>query len=196
MALPPRIRPLAAEDADPQARTVLDEFVRERGNMPNMFRTMALRPEIMETAAAHMRAIFSTGTVDPRLKEMLAVRVSQINDCAYCRTSHSALAKKLGASEDLLDAMYHIDEHEDMFTPAELAALWFADRMTTDAQGVDEEVWASVREHFDEGQIIELAAVIGLFNYFNRFNDALRVEITPAAPVEAGTAGQNGSGTR
>jgi alkylhydroperoxidase family enzyme len=44
---------------------------------------MALRPEIAETAAAHMRAIFSTGTVDTRLKEMLAVRVSQINDCMY-----------------------------------------------------------------------------------------------------------------
>jgi len=48
-----------------------------------MFRTMALRPDIMRTAAEHMRAIFSTGTVETRLKEMLAVRVSQINDCQY-----------------------------------------------------------------------------------------------------------------
>jgi alkylhydroperoxidase family enzyme len=48
-----------------------------------MFRTMALRPEIAVTAAAHMDAIFTTGTVETRLKEMLAVRVSQINDCNY-----------------------------------------------------------------------------------------------------------------
>lgn len=74
--------------------------------------------------------------------------------------------------------MYHIDEHAHLFTPAERAALSFAERMTTDARGVDEEVWAELRAHFDEGQIVELAAVIGLFNYFNRFNDALRVEIT------------------
>ena len=82
--------------------------------------------------------------------------------------------------------MYHIDEHAEMFTPAERAALSLAERMTTDARGVDEEVWADLREHFDEGEIIELAAVIGLFNYFNRFNDALRVPITP--PDTADTA--------
>ncbi len=77
--------------------------------------------------------------------------------------------------------MYHIDQHRDEFTAAELAALALAERMTTDARNVDEDVWAELREHFDEGQIIELAAVIGLFNYFNRFNDALRVDITPPA---------------
>jgi len=88
------------------------------------------------------------------------------------------LAKRFGASEALLDAMYHIDQHAAMFTPAERAALAFAERMTTDAHGVDEEVWADLRAHFDEGQIVELAAVIGLFNYFNRFNDALRIQVT------------------
>ena len=78
--------------------------------------------------------------------------------------------------------MYNIDEHAHLFTPAERAALTLAERMTTDAHGVDEDVWASLKEHFDDGQIVELAAVIGLFNYFNRFNDALRVDITPRAP--------------
>jgi alkylhydroperoxidase family enzyme len=99
--------------------------------------------------------------------------------------SHTALAKQLGVPEDLLDAMYHIDEHADRFTPAERAALSLAERMTTDAHGVDEEVWATLREHYDEGQIVELAAVIGLFNYFNRFNDALRVDVTPPPPEKA-----------
>lgn len=79
----PRIRPLEPDEAAPEAREVLERFARERGNMPNMFRTMALRPEIMRTAAEHMQAVFSTGTVEKRLKEMLAVRVSQINDCHY-----------------------------------------------------------------------------------------------------------------
>lgn len=78
-----RIRPLRPDEADPGARHVFERFERERGAIPNMFRTMALRSDIMITAAEHMRAIFNTGTVDPRLKEMLAVRVSQINDCHY-----------------------------------------------------------------------------------------------------------------
>ena len=79
----PRIRPLAPDETTPEAREVLERFQHERGAMPNMFRTMALRPDIMRTAADHMRAVFSTGTVETRLKEMLAVRVSQINDCHY-----------------------------------------------------------------------------------------------------------------
>lgn len=79
----PRIRPVEPRDADSRSQTLFDSFLAERGNIPNMFRTMALRPEIAETAAAHLRAVFNTGTVEQRLKEMLAVRVSQINGCKY-----------------------------------------------------------------------------------------------------------------
>jgi alkylhydroperoxidase family enzyme len=98
------------------------------------------------------------------------------------------LAKQLGASEELLDAMYNIDLHQDLFTPAERAALAFAERMTTDAHGVSEDIWIDLTEQFDDDQIVEIAAVIGLFNYFNRFNDALKVDITrpPAAAPDAG----------
>lgn len=78
-----RLRPLRPDEVGPETQAVFENFQRQRGNIPNMFRTMARRPEIMETAAAHMQAIFNTGTVEKRLKEMLAVRVSQINHCAY-----------------------------------------------------------------------------------------------------------------
>ena len=47
--------------------------------------------------------------------------------------------------------------------------------MTLDAHGVDDKFFTELRLHFDEGQVVELAAVIGLFNYLNRFNDALRM---------------------
>jgi uncharacterized peroxidase-related enzyme len=173
-----RIRPLEPDEVSPRTREVFDRFVAQRGSIPNMFRTMALRPAIMETAEAQMRAIFSTGTVSERLKEMLAVRVSQINECNYCCASHTALAKRQGVSQELLDAMYHVDAHSDYFTREERAALALAERMTTDAHNVDEDVWAEVQACFDDGQIVELAAVIGLFNYFNRFNDALQVQVT------------------
>ena len=78
-----RMRPLNPDEAGPESQAVFESFQRQRGNIPNMFRTMARRPEIMTTAVAHMQAVFNTGTVEKRLKEMLAVRVSQINDCAY-----------------------------------------------------------------------------------------------------------------
>ncbi len=79
----PRIRPVEPEEAGSETRAVFERLRSERGAIPNMFRTMALRPQIMETAEAHLRVVMETGTVEPRLKEMLAVRVSQINDCHY-----------------------------------------------------------------------------------------------------------------
>ena len=78
-----RIRPLDPGEAGPDMDQLFSHFRERRGNIPNMFRTMAYRPEIARTAAAHLEAIFASGTLDKRLKEMLAVRVSQINDCAY-----------------------------------------------------------------------------------------------------------------
>lgn len=53
-----------------------------------------------------------------------------------------------------------------------------AERETRRPHDVDDEFWSELRRHYDEGQIIELAAAIGLFNYFNRFNDVLKMEPT------------------
>lgn len=89
--------------------------------------------------------------------------------------AHTALARQLGVSEALLDALYRIDEHRHLFTGSELVALRFAEIMTTGAREVDETLWDELQLHFDDGQIIELAAVIGLFNFFNRFADALQI---------------------
>ena len=50
--------------------------------------------------------------------------------------------------------------------------------MTRDAHTVDDELWVELRKYFDEGEIVELAAAVGLFNYFNRFNESLRMEPT------------------
>jgi alkylhydroperoxidase family enzyme len=53
-----------------------------------------------------------------------------------------------------------------------------AERETLRPHSVDDEFWAELRSHYSEGEIIELAAAIGLFNYFNRFNDVLKMEPT------------------
>ncbi len=92
---------------------------------------------------------------------------------------HTALARQLGVSEALLDALYHIDQHRHLFTARELAALRFAEIMTTDARDVDEALWDELQSHFDDGQLVELATVIGLFNFFNRFADALQILPSP-----------------
>jgi len=87
------------------------------------------------------------------------------------------LARRHGWSEEQIKNLVDFEKRED-FTAAEKVALRLAEHMTRDGHTVDDELWAELRRHFNEGEIIELAAAIGLFNYFNRFNDALRMEPT------------------
>lgn len=89
--------------------------------------------------------------------------------------AHTALARQLGVSEALLDALYHIDEQRHLFTERELVALRLAEIMTTDPREVSEALWDELQAHFDDGELVEIATVIGLFNFFNRFADALQI---------------------
>jgi alkylhydroperoxidase family enzyme len=79
----PRLRPLNPDEVDPAVRAVFETYLRERGNIPNMFRTVARRPAHLLTMLAHFRTVMNEGTVPPLLKELLAVRVSHHNGCRY-----------------------------------------------------------------------------------------------------------------
>ncbi len=65
-----------------------------------------------------------------------------------------------------------------IFLIEEKVVLRYAEKMTLDPHQVDDELWNQLRANFEEGEMIELSAAIGLFNYFNRFNDALSMEPT------------------
>ena len=79
----PRLSRISPDQAAPKARKSFDAFIKERGRVPNMFRTAAHRPEIMSTMTRHFQTVMTTGEVDRKLKEMVAVRVSHLNRCEY-----------------------------------------------------------------------------------------------------------------
>ena len=78
-----RISRLDKTQVDEPTGAIFDTYIQERGKVPNMFRTVAHRPEIFRTMIAHFRAIMNTGTVPAKLKELVIVRTSQINRCEY-----------------------------------------------------------------------------------------------------------------
>ncbi len=89
------------------------------------------------------------------------------------------MARRLGATDAQLRAV-RSDGTEGLaaFEPAWRAALAYADAMTASGHAVTDERFAELARHWDAGEIVEISLVIGLFAYFNRFNDALRVEVT------------------
>ena len=79
-----RIERLTPERVEEAARATLDAIGKERGGViPNLFRIAAHRPEIVRTLYAHMKAVMGKGTVPQLLKELISVRVSQINGWVY-----------------------------------------------------------------------------------------------------------------
>ncbi len=190
-----RISRLDRSEVTPEMAALYDKAFAQRGNVPNMFRVMAHRPEIFSTMQAHFAAVLSTGTVPTRLKELIIVRTSQVNETPYCLASHTILARNLGWSDEQLTHLADWPWRDD-FSPAEKAALRLAETVTRDPRAVSDEQFAELRGFYSEGEVVELLCAIGLFNYFNRFNNALQMEPTRtgeggcAAPAAESAAAQ------
>jgi uncharacterized peroxidase-related enzyme len=179
----PRISRLTRKEVSGQSLAIYDRVLRERGNVPNMFRTMAHRPEIFATIIAHMEAVLNTGTLPKKLKELVIVRTSQVNRTPYCLASHTAICKRLGWSGSQLEALHSAPSSPE-FSAAEKAAIHLAEVMTRDAHTYSAADFAHLRSFYSEGEVVELMAAIGLFSYFNRFNDLLEMEPTQPATAE------------
>jgi uncharacterized peroxidase-related enzyme len=186
-----RITKVERSEVTPDLAALFDRIYAQRGNVPNMFRTMAHRPEIFSTMMAHFAAVLNTGTVSTKLKELIIVRTSQINVTPYCLASHTTLARGLGWSDDQLDNLASWQTRED-FTAAEKAAIRLAETVTRDSNNVSDEQFAELRSFYADGEIVELLCSIGLFNYFNRFNNALQME--PTKPGEGAANSEPMSG--
>ena len=185
----PRLSRLNRSEVAPELRDVYDKFLHDRGNVPYFFRTLAHRPEIFRTATAHMHAVLQTGTLPTKLKELAVVRTSQLNGTAYCLASHTAISLRLGWSPEHIEALKHWQQ-SPLFSEAEKEALALAEAMTLDSLNFSDEQMARLKRFYSEGEIVELMAAIGLFNYFNRFNNLLQMEPTqPASAEELAEAG-------
>jgi uncharacterized peroxidase-related enzyme len=185
----PRISRRKRDEVSGESLAIYDRVLRDRGNVPNMFRTLAHRPEIFETIIAHMDAVLNTGTLPKKLKELVIVRTSQLNRTPYCLASHTAICKRLGWNDDQLEALNDAPASGE-FSAAEKVAIHLAEAMTLDAHSYSDADFARLRNFYSEGEVVELMAAIGLFNYFNRFNDLLQMEPTkPATPEELEQAG-------
>jgi uncharacterized peroxidase-related enzyme len=123
--------------------------------------------------------VLNTGTVSKALKELVIVRTSQCNRTPYCLASHTAICKRLGWIDAQLDALENAAVSD--FTDAEKAAIHLAETMTLKPHSYSETDFEHLRSFYSEGEVVELMAAIGLFNYFNRFNDLLHMEPTERA---------------
>jgi len=118
----------------------------------------------------HFEEYAKTTGFDRKLIELLKIRASQINGCAYCLDMHTKDARAIGETEQriyLLNAW----REAPFYTESERAVLELTEAVTLIAQGgVSDELYNRVREHFDEKQYVDLIVLINTINSWNRLS--------------------------
>jgi alkylhydroperoxidase family enzyme len=108
------------------------------------------------------------------LRALITVKVSQINHCAFCVDFNSMRVLKHEGAQAKLGGLEHFHSQE-AFSPAEKAALAYAEVVTLSDREVDDDLFNELRAHFDEDAIVELTGLIAFQNLSSKFNAALDI---------------------
>ncbi|MER6308193.1 carboxymuconolactone decarboxylase family protein [Streptomyces sp. NPDC001739] len=115
------------------------------------------------------------GLGDPVLAELVVLRASQLNRCAFCIDMHVKNLREAGVSRQRIDLLPAWEEAGDLYSARERAALAFTEAVTVLTEGhVPDEVYERAAAHFDERELAHLLAVIVAINNWNRVNVTVR----------------------
>jgi uncharacterized peroxidase-related enzyme len=161
------------KEIDPRHTPALAELENQAGPS-HFFRTMAYRPVAMTAFARLYAGIMGTGTLDRRLKEMIYLAVSFVNECKYCRSHHEETAREAGITDREIEDIEN--ETDQNFTPRERMALRYAREMTREAEA-DGDTQDALWKLFTEEQLVELTLIVSLANFTNRFSNGLGIPV-------------------
>jgi AhpD family alkylhydroperoxidase len=109
------------------------------------------------------------GTLDPGLLNLIKIRASQLNGCAFCLDMHNREAAEEGESPRRLYVLAGWREAPDLFTAAERAALALTEVVTLISQaGVPDDVWSKASDNFTDPELVQLLMAISTINVWNR----------------------------
>jgi uncharacterized peroxidase-related enzyme len=172
-----RIKPLPPEYS-PDLKEQFDSMQRNLGFIPNSILIMQRRPKMAKALAQMTASVWDPdGLVDRGLKRLIAHVASRTAGCQYCMAHTAGGALHFGVEEKKLAAVWDY-ETNPLFDPAERSALDLAVAGASVPNAATDEMFAALREHWTDDQIVEIVGVIALFGFLNRWNDTL------ATPLE------------
>ena len=168
-----RLPALNSETATGQAQRLLKGVQSKLGFAPNIMRTMANSPAVLQGYLDFSGAL-SKGELSPKFREQIALTVSEGNDCKYCLAAHSAIGRTVGLSEEAIT-----DSRRGESTDTrETTALDFIRHVVFNRGRVaDEDVDKLRKAGFADGEITEILANIGLTLFTNYFNHVAGTEV-------------------
>ena len=145
------------------------------GRTPKVFAAMAL----LYGAINRRRS-----PIEPPLRSLVTVRVSQINHCTFCVDINASVLLKRGADMAKVEALTAWRD-SPLFDDRERLALAYAEAMTDSTRRVDDALFADLRREFDDDAIVELTGLIAFQNLSSKFNSALDVPPQGFCPMPA-----------
>ncbi len=181
-----RMNPISIEECtDPELKNTFNHFVKTLGFVPNSLLTMQRVPDIAKAVIQLNKAVFAPdGRVDLGFKRLLAHMSSFAAGCQYCKAHTTVSATRHGIDEEKMAAIYEY-QTSPLFSDAERVALDFALAAGSVPNGVTDELYAQLREHWSEEDIVEMLGVVCMFGVFNRWNDSMA---TPLEEIPVETA--------
>jgi alkylhydroperoxidase family enzyme len=174
----PRLAPLPPEHS-PELGDQFASFLRTLGFVPNSVLTMQRKPALVRAFVAMQGAIWSQDSkVDRGLKRLIAFAASRATQDPYSMAHTASGALHFGITAEKLAALADF-RSSPQFTDAERSALALAVAASAVPNGVTEEIFAELRRHWSEEQIVEIVATIAMAGFLARWNG------TMATPLEA-----------
>jgi len=174
----PRLPPLPP-DTTPELKAHFDFFLGTLGFTPNSVLTMQRRPRLVQAFAQLNAAVMDpAGEVDLGFRRLIGHIASHAAGCHYCEAHTLLGAQNFGVSEAKLADIWTY-AHSPHYSEAERVALDFALAAASVPNAVTDALFARLRSHWSEGQIVEILGVVAMFGFLNRWNDSM------ATPLEA-----------
>ena len=166
----------------PRTLMPLWEKMQGYGAFENQAGVMAHRPPIFEHTWRLLTALAEEGVLPKRYLELCLVTASLINQCTYCVSHHAPKLAVVGISEEGASRLLAWRDHPELDEVDKLV-VEYAIAVTSDWNRTRDEIFARLKRHFTEAQIVEMTWRTALCGAFNRFNDILQLDIEPGVAV-------------
>jgi len=180
----PRIEPLPAERS-PELEATFGRFKQALGFIPNSMLILQRKPKLVKAMAQLTAAVWEPdGEVDRSFKRLVAHVASRTAGCQYCMAHTAGGALLFGVDPGKVADVWDF-RVSPRYSEKERVALDFAIAAASQPNGVTEEMFAEMRKHWSETQIVEIAAVVAVFGFLNRWNDTMGTPLEEE-PIEVG----------
>lgn len=180
----PRIKPLPPEHS-PELKEQFESMRRNLGFIPNSILIMQRKPKLAKALAQMTAAIWAPeGEVDRGFKRIIAHVASRAAGCQYCMAHTAGGALHFGVEDKKLAAVWDY-QTSPLYSEAERVTLDFALAAAAVPNEVTDEMFAELRKHWTEDQIVEIVGVISVFGFLNRWNDTMATPLE-GEPIDVG----------